>query len=58
MLCCTVMSSSLQLYGLYPTRLPCPWESPGKNPGVGCRAFLQAIFLSQRSNLCLLSLWH
>ena len=22
-----------------PTRLICPWESPGKNSGVGCHAF-------------------
>ena len=22
-------------------RLPCPWDSPGKNPGVGCPALLQ-----------------
>ena len=21
-----------------PTRLPCPWDSPGKNTGVGCLA--------------------
>ena len=24
----------------------CPWDSPGKNPGVGCRAFLPGIFLN------------
>ena len=22
-----------------PTRLPCPWDSPGKNTGVGCHSF-------------------
>ena len=32
------------------------WDSPGKNTGVGCRALLQGIFLTQGSNLCLLSL--
>ena len=26
-------------------------DSPGKNTGVGCHAFLQEIFLTQRSNL-------
>ena len=26
-------------YGLQPTRLLCPWASPGKNTGVGCHAF-------------------
>ena len=25
---------------LYPTRLPCPWDSPGKNTGVGCHTRL------------------
>ena len=32
------------------------WGSPGKNTGVGCHAFLQGIFLTQGSNLCLLHL--
>ena len=30
-----------------PTRLLCPWDSPGKNTGVGCRALLQGTFPSQ-----------
>ena len=30
------MSNSLCRYGLYPTRLLCPWGSPGTNTGVGC----------------------
>ena len=25
-----------------PTRLPCPWDSPGKNAGVGCHFLLQS----------------
>ena len=29
------MSDSLQPCGLQPTRLLCPWDSPGKNTGVG-----------------------
>ena len=33
--------------GLEPTRLLCPWDTPGKNTGVGCRSLLQEIFLSQ-----------
>ena len=34
-------------------------DSPGKNTGVGCCAFLQGIFPTQGSNLCLsyLLLW-
>ena len=29
----------------------CPWDSPGKNAGVGCHALLQGIFLTQGLNL-------
>ena len=35
------MSDSLRPHGLYPTRLLCPWDSPGKNTGVGCHSLLQ-----------------
>ena len=31
------------------------WYSPGKNTAVGCHAFLQGTFLTQRSNPCLLT---
>jgi len=31
----------LQPHGLEPTSLLCPWNSPGKNAGVGCHARLQ-----------------
>ena len=37
-----------------PTRLLCPWNSPGKNGGVGCYSLLQRIFLTQGSNTGLL----
>ena len=40
------------------TRLLCPWDSPGKNTGVGCHAILQGIFLTQGSNPHLLNLLH
>ena len=33
-----------------PTRLPRPWDSPGKNTGVGCHFLLQRIFLTQGLN--------
>ena len=39
---------------LYPTRLLCPWDFPGKNTGGGCHFHLQGIFLTQGSNLDLL----
>ena len=35
------MSDSVRLHGREPTRLPCPWDSPGKNTGVGCHFLLQ-----------------
>ena len=50
----SVMSNSVRPYELYLTRLLCPWDSPGKNSGVGCHALLQGIILTQRSNQCLL----
>ena len=37
----SVVSDSLRPHGLQPARLLCPWDSPGKNTGVGCRALLQ-----------------
>ena len=39
-------------------QVPCPWDFPGRNIGVGCPFFLQGIFPTQRSNLCLLHLLH
>ena len=48
--CRSVVSDSLWPHGLQPTRLLCPWNSPGKNAGVGCHFFLQGIFPSQGSN--------
>ena len=41
-----------------PPRLLCPWDSPGKNTGVGCHALPQGIFPTQGSNLSLLCLLH
>ena len=50
----SVVSDSLQAHGLYPTRLLCPWDFPGKNIGGCCHFLLQGIFLTQGSNPCLL----
>ena len=41
-----------------PPWLLCPWDSPGKNTGVGYHALLQGIFLTQESNPHLLHLLH
>ena len=40
----SVLSDSFQLHGLEPAKLLCPWDSPGKNTGVGGHALLQGIF--------------
>ena len=50
----SVVSNSLQPHGLQPTSILCPWNSPGKNTGVGCYFLLQGIFLTQGSNSSLL----
>ena len=47
---CSVMSNSLSPHGLWPTRLLCPWDSPGQNTGVGSLSLLQGIFPTQGSN--------
>ena len=38
---CSVMSDSSRPHRLQPTRLLRPWDSPGKNTGVGCHFLLQ-----------------
>ena len=50
--CVLVAQSCLTLWphGLQPTRLFCPWDSPGKNTGVGCHFLLQGIFPTQELN--------
>ena len=44
------MSNSLRAHGLHSP----PWNSPGKNTGVGNNALLQRLLLTQGSNLHLL----
>ena len=47
----SVMSNSLLPHGLYPPGFLCPWDSPGKDTGMGCHSLLQGIFLTQVLNL-------
>ena len=35
----SVMSDSQRPHGLQPTRLLCPWDSPGRSSGVGCHGW-------------------
>ena len=37
------MSDSVRPHRHQPTRLPCPWDSPGKNTGLGCHLLLQCM---------------
>ena len=46
----SIVSDSLQPHGLYPARLLCPWNSPGKNIGVGYHFLLQENFPIQGLN--------
>ena len=41
-------------HGLKPSRLLCPWNSPGRNTEVDCHSLLQGIFPIQGLNLGLL----
>ena len=34
-----------------PPRLPCPWDSPGKNIGVGCHFLLQCMKVKSESEV-------
>ena len=47
----SVVSDSLWSNGLHPARPLSPWNSLGKNTGVGCHSLLQGIFPTQGSNL-------
>ena len=44
------MSDSLQPPELYAARLLCPWNSPGKNTGLGSHSLLHGIFPTQALN--------
>ena len=43
------MSDSVWARRWQPTRLPCPWDSPGKNTGVGCHFLLQCMKVKSES---------
>ena len=48
------MSDSVRPHRWQPTRLPCPWDSPGKNTGVGCHFLLQCMKMKLFSHVQLL----
>ena len=45
------MSDSVRPHRQQPTRLPCPWDSPGKNTGVGCHFLLQCVKVKSESEV-------
>ena len=45
------MSNFLWPLGWQPTKLPCPWYSPGKNTGVGCHFLLQCMKVKSESEV-------
>ena len=45
------MSDSVRPHRRQPTRLPRPWDSPGKNTGVGCHFLLQCIKVKSESEV-------
>src|SRR5574337_527529 len=45
------MSDSVRPYRWQPTRLPHPWDSPGKNTGVGCHFLLQCMKVKSESEV-------
>ena len=49
------MSDSVQPHKRQPTRLLCPWDSPGKNTGVGCHFLLQCMKVKSEREVTLLN---
>ena len=48
----SVVSDSVQSHRRQPTRLPRPWDSPGKNTGMGCHFLLQCMKSKMKSLSC------
>ena len=52
--CCwvaSVVSDSVWPHRWQPTRMPHPWDSPGKNTGVGCHFLLQCMKVKSESEV-------
>ena len=45
------MSNSVRPHRRQPTRMPRPWDSPGKNTGVGCHFLLQCMKVKSESEV-------
>ena len=51
----SVVSDSVRPHRRQPTRLPHPWDSPGKNTGMGCHFLLQCVKVKSLSRVRLLA---
>ena len=54
--CCqvtSVMSDSVRPHRQQPIRLPRPWDSPGRNTGVGCHLLLQCMKVKVKLFSCI-----
>ena len=47
----SIVSDSVRPHRRQPTRLPCPWDSPGKNTGVDCHFLLQCVKVKSESEV-------
>src|SRR5574341_658848 len=47
----SVVSDSVRPHRRQPPRLPCPWDSPSKNTGVGCHFLLQCMKAKSESEV-------
>ena len=47
----SVVSDSVRPHRRQPTRLPRPWDFPGKNTGVGCHFLLQCMKVKSESEV-------
>ena len=47
----SVVSNSVRSHRWQPTRLPHPWDSPGKNTGVDCHFLLQCVKVKSQSEV-------
>ena len=51
LLSCSVVSDSAEPQIWQPIRLPCPWDSPGKNTGMACHFLLQCMKVKSESEV-------
>ena len=47
----SVVSDSVRPHRRQPTRLPCPWDPPGKNTGMGCHFLLRCMKVKSESEV-------